>query len=85
MGSGTKSKGGIDMGSPGYNEDDWEAYRWCVRNNIAIGPKAYTEKTWKIDIINEGRTNTSPGTFGKNEIWQEIFKYCKYYYDKHRK
>ena len=44
MGSGTKSKGGIDMGSPGYNEDDWEAYRWCVRNNIAIAPKAYTEK-----------------------------------------
>lgn len=75
----------VDMGATGYDEEDWEAYRWCVRNNIAIGPRAVNEKTWKIDITNEGRTNTSPASFGKNEIWTEIFKYCKYYYGKYRK
>ena len=35
MGSGNKKKA-VNMGSPPHKEEQWEAYRWCVRNNICI-------------------------------------------------
>jgi len=86
MGSGSKKKKGqIDMGQTGHNPLDWNAYRWCVKNNIAISPKAYSTTQWYIDIKNKNQTHTSPETYGKTEIWNKIFEYCKYYYDKHRK
>ena len=86
MGSGSKKKKGqIDMGQTGHSSSDWNAYRWCVKNNIAISPKAYSTTQWYIDIKNKDRTHTSPETYGKTEIWKKIFEYCKYYYDKHRK
>ena len=73
------------MGEPGHNVNDWKAYRWCVRNQIAISPKAYSATQWHVEIRNKDRTNISPDTYGKTEIWAKIFEYCKYYYDKHRK
>ena len=86
MGSGSKAKKGqINMGVTPMDLDLWEAYRWCVRNQIAIAPKAYSATQWYIDICNKGKTHTSPETYGKTEIWNKIFEYCKYYYDKHRK
>ena len=66
-------------------EEQWEAYRWCVRNNICISAKAKNNSEWYIDIVNNGNTHTSPETYGKNDIWTKIFEYSKYYYDKHRK
>tara|TARA_R110000796_G_scaffold21706_4_gene63800 strand:- start:328 stop:579 length:252 start_codon:yes stop_codon:yes gene_type:complete len=77
-------KKGIDMGDPGYNQKDWEAHRWCIRNNIFISPKAKSSNEWYIDITNKGITNTTPVTYGKNDIWIKIFEYCKYYYEKHK-
>ena len=84
MGSGNKKKA-VNMGNPPHNNEQWEAYRWCVRNQIAIAPKAYSPTQWYIDIKNKDKTHTSPETYGKTEIWNKIFEYCKYYYDKHRK
>jgi len=55
------------------------------RQDIAISPKAKSAVQWFVDIRNKGKTSTSPETYGKTEIWQKIFEYCKYYYDKHRK
>ena len=47
MGSGSKAKKGqINMGQPGHDIKDWEAYRWCVRNKIAISPRAYSATQW---------------------------------------
>ena len=86
MGSGSKKKKGqIDMGQTGHSSLDWNAYRWCVRNKIAISPRAYSATQWHVDINNKDKTHTSPDTYGKTEIWNKIFEYCKYYYDKHRK
>ena len=85
MGSGSKAKKQIKMGEPPMDNKLWEAYRWCVRNNIAISPKAYSPTQWYIDIKNKDKTHTSPEMYGKTEIWIKIFEYCKYYYDKHRK
>ena len=86
MGSGSKAKKGqINMGEPGHDVKDWEAYRWCVRNKIAISPRAYSATQWHVDINNKDKTHTSPDTYGKTEKWNKIFEYCKYYYDKHGK
>jgi len=86
MGSGFKAKKSqVNMGTTTMDPKLWEAYRWCVRNNIAISPKAKSSTAWYVDIKNKGKTHTSPETYGKTEIWKKIFEYCKFYYDKHRK
>jgi len=84
MGNGLKKKGQIDMGKAPMDEKSWEAWRWCVRNNIAISPKAKSNSEWFIDITNKGKTHTSPEAYKKTEIWTKLFEYCKYYYDKYR-
>jgi len=73
------------MGTSPFSETLWEAQRWCIRNDIAIAPKAKNDTAWYVVIKNKGKTNTSPDTYGKTEIWTKIFEYYKYYYDKHRK
>jgi len=73
------------MGTTTMDPKLWKAYRWCVRNNIAISPKAKSTTAWYVDIKNKGKTHTSPETYGKTEIWEKIFEYCKFYYDKHRR
>lgn len=85
MGSGNKKKkGAIDMGSPGFNKEDWEAWQWCIRNKIEIAPKAKSNTAWWISITNKGKTNISPEAYEKTIIWQKIFEYCRYYYEKYR-
>jgi len=83
MGSGNKKKN-VNMGSAPYKEELWIPYRWCVRNNIAIAANAKNNSAWHIDITQNGKTTTSPESFGKNEIWQKIFEYSQYYYDKYK-
>jgi hypothetical protein len=74
-----------DMGKVPFDEELWEAQRWCIRNDIAIAPKCKNDTAWYITIKNKDKVNTSPDAYGKTEIWTKIFEYCKYYYDKHRK
>tara|TARA_B100000767_G_scaffold51875_1_gene47342 strand:- start:3500 stop:3748 length:249 start_codon:yes stop_codon:yes gene_type:complete len=74
-----------DMGKVPFDEELWEAQRWCIRNDIAIAPKSKNDTAWYITIKNKDKVNTSPDTYGKTEIWTKIFEYAKYYYDKHRK
>ncbi len=74
-----------DMGKVPFDEELWEAQRWCIRNDIAIAPQAKNDTAWYISIKNKSKVNVSPDTYGKTEIWTKIFEYAKYYYDKHRK
>ena len=77
-----KSKG-INMGEYLATDDEWNAYRWCVRNAIHIAPKALTEARWTITITNKGITNQDPESYTKVVIWETVFKYYKHYYDKY--
>jgi len=77
-----KSKG-INMGEYLATDDEWNAYRWCVRNAIHIAPKALTEARWTITITNKEVTNQDPESYTKVVIWETIFKYYKHYYDKY--
>ena len=73
------------MGKAPFDKHLWSAMRWCIRNDIAIAPKAKNDTAWYVVIKNKGKTNISPNTFGKTEIWTKIFEYYKYYADKYTK
>jgi hypothetical protein len=83
MGSGNKKKGQIDMGSYTASIKEQEAYEWCLRNNIFIAPKAKSSTEWYICITLNGKTSTSPMAYEKVEIWKELYKFYRYYYEKY--
>lgn len=75
----------IDMGDYLYSTTEFEAYKWCVDNGIYISPLALSTNKWFICIDVNKKINISPESYGKIEIWKQIFKYYKYYYEKYKK
>lgn len=76
---------GIEMGEYIQSVSDRKAMRWCINNGVYISPKAVSSVKWVIDIEINGKTDTSPEFYGKNDIWKQIFKFYKYYYEKYEK
>jgi hypothetical protein len=58
---------------------------WCIRNKIYISPFAKDPGSWYIDITLNGKVNRSPHIYVKDMIWENIYKFYKYYYDKYKK
>ena len=85
MGSGTKKKGAIDMGSYSCKLSECDARDWGIRNGIYIAPFAKSPTEWYVTINVNGKISTSPETYGKIEIWKQIYKYYLYYYSKYTK
>jgi hypothetical protein len=86
MGSGTKPrKGQIDMGNYIQSAKEQEAMMWCVRNNIFIAPFAESTTKWYLDITINGKKNRSPDVHTKTTLWNQMFKYYIYYYEKYKK
>lgn len=75
----------IDMGNYLYTKKEFEAYRWCIENGIYITPKAKSTNSWYINIEINKKSNISPESYGKLEIWKQMYKYYIYYYDKYKK
>jgi hypothetical protein len=67
-----------------YNSER-KAMQWCINNKIKISPFAHSTYEWYIDIEINGKKNRSPYLYVKVQIWQEIFKFYKYYYKKYGK
>jgi len=82
MGSGLK-KNAIDMGNYICSAREQEAYMWCIRNNIFIAPKPKSTTEWNLVITINGNRNISPNAYKKNDIWQQLYKFYSYYYDKY--
>jgi len=78
-----KKKSEWDMGSYQATDEEVEARLWCVRNGIYISPFAKEAGSWYIDITINGKTNRSPYVYIKDMIWQKIYEYYKYYYEKY--
>jgi hypothetical protein len=74
-----------DMGEYMPSINDTKAYHWCIKNGIFISPTAKTEGAWWLDIENQGNINRSPKTFTKTAIWEKMYEYYNYYYDKYKK
>lgn len=85
MGSGFKKNKKFSMGKGPTDDESWDAYLWGIRNGILISPIAISESRWRIDIVSRGKKHTSPDSYGKDEIWEKIFEYYKYYYNKYDK
>ena len=92
MGSGFgKSKGKkTNFGNYYRTPEEYEAMVWCLKNKIVVAPLAADKvktnpQNFYIDIIIQGRLSRSPNTFDAKELLPQIYKYYKYYYDKHRK
>jgi len=72
------------MGSYSPTEEEFEARLWCIRNKIYISPFAKEPGSWYIDITINNKVNRSPHIYVKDMIWENIYKFYKYYYDKHK-
>jgi hypothetical protein len=67
--------------------EEMKAVGWCLSNNIFISciPN-WKEKgiNWFIDIKINKTTHRDPATYEDEEVFNKIYEYYKYYYDKHR-
>jgi len=80
-----KRKSSWDMGEYTPAKEETEAMIWCIRNKIFISPVAIKEAKWTIEILNNGKTSTDPADYKKVDIWEKMYSYYKYYYDKYEK
>ena len=76
-------KKGIEMGEFVPSINDYKHMRWCVNNRIKISPYASNTLEWFIDIDINDNKNRSPETYKKVVIWEKIFEFYKYYFNKH--
>jgi hypothetical protein len=74
-------------------ESDYEAMRYCIRNNIRISIVPQSQgmhpNNFKISVslgaYERGeKVNLSPYIYSKEVIVKEMYKAMKYYYEKHR-
>ena len=57
--------------------------QWCMNNGIKISPFARNTYEWYIDIDINNKKNKSPQVYTKKDLWEQIFNYYKYYYNKY--
>jgi hypothetical protein len=77
---------GVKKKSTGYkySPEDFKAYHWCVNNGIYISQFCKENFiSWHIDIEINKKINRSPQVFDPRELWEKIFEYYKYYYNKY--
>ncbi len=77
---------------PKYSASELEkkADEYCIRNNIRISPHGIygNANEWRIGIssgANYRDIKVDPNTYGPDEIWQKVFEYKIFYYDKRSK
>jgi len=72
------------MGKYYATYDEMNAAMWCVKNNIKVSPlkKSYTEDVWYIEIAINGKTHKSPEAYGKVFVWEKMYEFYLYYYNK---
>ena len=70
------------MGEYKYSKQEYEAYLWCIKNGIYISPMARDNVSWWVEITIRGKTSRSPEYYPKNVIWEKVFEFYTYYYNK---
>lgn len=91
MGSGLKNKKNRKEPDAFYNpsKEEWEAYRWCIKNNIAISyvplDKGNNPINYKVSVHFNGNykdRHLSPQTYNLKDVAAETWKAMMYYYNK---
>jgi len=94
MGSGLAKKRsykGLSAYAETLSLEEQKHFNYCIKNNIRISPIPTTQglypDEWKIEIrlgpYKKGeKSHVSPLSYNDKEIWLEINKTRKFYYDK---
>ena len=73
---------------PEWTNKDTEAFLWCIRNGIKIGPLAASNDIdnfhYWIDVEVNGIKRRSPKTYNGRELNKKIFELYRFYYDKNK-
>ena len=56
---------------------------WCLNNGIKVYPIPKRAAEWFIEIDISGKVNRSPYVYTKDNVWEKIHEYYKYYYKKY--
>jgi hypothetical protein len=75
----------INMGHYMATSEERKHMQWCINNGIKISPFARNTYEWYIDIDINNKKNKSPQVYTKKDLWEQIFNYYKYYYNKYAK
>ena len=71
-----------------WQPEEMKGVGWCLSNNISISciPN-WKEKgiNWFIDIKINKNVHRDPTMYEDEEVFNKIYEYYKYYYDKHKK
>ena len=89
MGSGNKKFKKTNWGTYYRTEEEFEAMRWCIKNNIRIGVLAAEPgggpKQFYVEIQVGDKKSRDPSKYLPEDARKQVYKYYLYYYDKHRK
>lgn len=66
-----------------FNAQEYEAYKWCINNDILIAPFAKSDVEWWIEINNKGKLHRSPEFYSHKDLWPKIFEFYLYYFEKY--
>ena len=79
-----KKSRGRSPGVLAYTNQDMKHVGLCMRKGIkiAVQPRG-TE--WEIEITINKSINVDPKSYSGTEALKQMYKYYKYYYDKHNK
>jgi len=82
---GNKNQRTIHYGKYDASEEEKEAYRWCINNGIIIFPELKLEAPWAIEIKIKNKVHRSPEEYYAIDVWEKMYEYYKYYYNKYAK
>ena len=71
-----------------WTPEEMKSVGWCLSNNILISCIPNWKQrgiNWLIDIKINKNTHRDPNKYEDEEVFNKIYEYYKYYYDKHKK
>jgi len=73
--------------SPGlhpYTDEDMKRVQWCMDNKIKIAVIPNGVK-WQVELSLNKNIHLDSNIYEADEAYKKMYKYYKYYYDKHNK
>ena len=71
-----------------WNEDEMKIVDFVINKRIKIGISPdfkHNLHHWQIDIkIGNGKIHTDPNRYSDEDLYKNVIKYYKYYYDKYK-
>tara|TARA_R110001592_G_scaffold2487_5_gene14624 strand:- start:1183 stop:1443 length:261 start_codon:yes stop_codon:yes gene_type:complete len=80
-----KSGKGKSPGIYPWAKQDMVNIAWCMKKGIKIAVQPKNGDEWEIEITIGKSVNLDPKSYSDKEALKQMYKYYKYYYDKHNK